>query len=383
MPAYHRVPPLLRGQLKERMRPYTNDTTRLIGGSADTLYIPGKHRHVFMDTLALFLETDCFLEIATPTTVHLVAPPDEPILFVDHVSPLRDCSCIIDPGVFTNAPASASGGYGSRPSTPRTCAKCGARGTRWTHFIRFTGATAMRLECGAGTPPTLRTCACCWRSPRGARASNGPGLAHLWPLPRHRSRYNKEQGHTDSKASGPQTGLKRHIHSITLDVNEYSNIRTTIIDYTGQIPSLASLICIFAPISVRSTIGQTTNDRAVISYTGGVGEINLRLDAERSPGIKVMSSQICHGTSVRMTVLKHGRQQTPATPSLVGCSSVRNNPHHATSGRLSADEQTCQSPFSEPAFDILAVAVKCGSIESLRTAKTPHVTRPAILNLGR
>ncbi|KZT73822.1 hypothetical protein DAEQUDRAFT_742906 [Daedalea quercina L-15889] len=84
MPAYHRVPPLLRGQLKERMRPYTNDTTRLIGGSADTLYIPGKHRHVFMDTLALFLETDCFLEIATPTTVHLVAPPDEPILFVDH-----------------------------------------------------------------------------------------------------------------------------------------------------------------------------------------------------------------------------------------------------------------------------------------------------------
>ena len=59
--------------------------TRLIGGSADTLYIPGRHRTAFMDVLALFLETDCFLEIATPTTVHLVVPPGEPIQFVDHV----------------------------------------------------------------------------------------------------------------------------------------------------------------------------------------------------------------------------------------------------------------------------------------------------------
>ncbi|TFY69546.1 hypothetical protein EVJ58_g344 [Rhodofomes roseus] len=84
MPAFHRVPPPLREQFRERMAPYTNGTTRLIGGSADTLYIPGRHRQVFMDTLALFLETDCFLEIATPTVVHLSAALEEPILFVDH-----------------------------------------------------------------------------------------------------------------------------------------------------------------------------------------------------------------------------------------------------------------------------------------------------------
>ncbi|KZT12004.1 uncharacterized protein LAESUDRAFT_719961, partial [Laetiporus sulphureus 93-53] len=61
---------------------YTNGTSRLIGGSADdTIYIPSR---VFMDMLATFLETDCFLEIANPTVVHLVNPPDEPILYIDH-----------------------------------------------------------------------------------------------------------------------------------------------------------------------------------------------------------------------------------------------------------------------------------------------------------
>jgi len=38
-----------------------------------------------MDTLALFLETGCFLEIATPTAAHSVVPPNELILFIDHV----------------------------------------------------------------------------------------------------------------------------------------------------------------------------------------------------------------------------------------------------------------------------------------------------------
>lgn len=80
MQAYEKAPPSMR----EHLATLTNGTTRLIGGSADTLYVPGRHRQVFMDTLALFLETDCFLEIATPTVVHLVAPPDEPILYVDH-----------------------------------------------------------------------------------------------------------------------------------------------------------------------------------------------------------------------------------------------------------------------------------------------------------
>ena len=73
-------------EMRETLAQKTNGTTRLLGGSADTLYIPGRHRQNFMDILSIFLETNCFLEIATPTTVHLVLPPDEPILYVDHVS---------------------------------------------------------------------------------------------------------------------------------------------------------------------------------------------------------------------------------------------------------------------------------------------------------
>jgi hypothetical protein len=80
MQAFDKVPEDMRAHLAQ----LNNGETRLIGGSADTLYIPGRHRTAFMDVLALFLETDCFLEIATPTTVHLVVPPGEPIQFVDH-----------------------------------------------------------------------------------------------------------------------------------------------------------------------------------------------------------------------------------------------------------------------------------------------------------
>jgi hypothetical protein len=82
MKAFRRVPL----EMRERMADFTDGNTRLVGGSADTLYIPGRHRRKFMDTLGLFLETNCFLEIATPTTVHLNVPHNEPILFVDHVS---------------------------------------------------------------------------------------------------------------------------------------------------------------------------------------------------------------------------------------------------------------------------------------------------------
>lgn len=71
--------------MRDNLKALTNGTTRLLGGSADTLYIPGRHRQVFMETLGTFLETLCFLEIATPTAVHLVLPPDEHIQFVDHV----------------------------------------------------------------------------------------------------------------------------------------------------------------------------------------------------------------------------------------------------------------------------------------------------------
>src|SRR5882762_8895798 len=70
---------------RRRLSAFMNGTTRLLGGSADTMYIPGRHRSSFMGTLGLFLETQCFLEIATPTTLHLAVPADEDILFVDHV----------------------------------------------------------------------------------------------------------------------------------------------------------------------------------------------------------------------------------------------------------------------------------------------------------
>ncbi|KAJ7368748.1 hypothetical protein DFH08DRAFT_832146 [Mycena albidolilacea] len=82
VPAFEKVPLYMR----ERLAQYTgtDGKTRLVGGSSDTIYIPGRHADAFRETLAIFLETTCFLEIATPTTVHLVAPPTEPILFVDH-----------------------------------------------------------------------------------------------------------------------------------------------------------------------------------------------------------------------------------------------------------------------------------------------------------
>jgi hypothetical protein len=82
MQAYNRVPEAQR----DRLAALTGgERNRFIGGSADTMYIPGRHRDTFMSTLALFLQTDCFLEIAAPTALHLALPPDEEILFVDHV----------------------------------------------------------------------------------------------------------------------------------------------------------------------------------------------------------------------------------------------------------------------------------------------------------
>jgi hypothetical protein len=81
MPAFNNVSLAMR----ERLAMFTNGELRFIGGSQDTLYIPNRLRQDFMDVLALFLETDCFSEIAIPTTVHLVLPPGETTLFVDHV----------------------------------------------------------------------------------------------------------------------------------------------------------------------------------------------------------------------------------------------------------------------------------------------------------
>ncbi|THH11027.1 hypothetical protein EW145_g935 [Phellinidium pouzarii] len=79
--AFERVPLDMRKRMARR---FTHNTTRYIGGSADTLYIPARLTPSFIDVLAMFLETNCFLEIAVPTAVHLVIPEDENILFVDH-----------------------------------------------------------------------------------------------------------------------------------------------------------------------------------------------------------------------------------------------------------------------------------------------------------
>ncbi|KAG8932557.1 hypothetical protein FRC02_000935 [Tulasnella sp. 418] len=66
------------------MERLTGEPNRYIGGSADTLYFPGHLRDDLLEVLGLFLETDCFLEIALPTTLHLIKPEDDDIAFVDH-----------------------------------------------------------------------------------------------------------------------------------------------------------------------------------------------------------------------------------------------------------------------------------------------------------
>ncbi|KAH9969575.1 hypothetical protein BC827DRAFT_1262811 [Russula dissimulans] len=80
MRAFNKVPKAQR----DRLAALTGAHDRFVGGSADTMYIPGRHRETFMSTLALFLQTNCFLEIAAPTVLHLVLPPHEEILYVDH-----------------------------------------------------------------------------------------------------------------------------------------------------------------------------------------------------------------------------------------------------------------------------------------------------------
>ncbi|KAI0317777.1 hypothetical protein OF83DRAFT_98452 [Amylostereum chailletii] len=80
MPAFLKAPT----DQRARLASYFNGEKRFIGGSVDTLYIPGHHREKLMETLGLFLETNCFFEIALPTAVHLVVPAEEDILYVDH-----------------------------------------------------------------------------------------------------------------------------------------------------------------------------------------------------------------------------------------------------------------------------------------------------------
>ncbi|KAG9097711.1 hypothetical protein FS749_005696 [Ceratobasidium sp. UAMH 11750] len=80
MPAFQKASATKRSSLSK----LTNGEPRMIGGSADTLYLPGYLRESFLETLDPFLDTDCFLEIAVPTAVHLIRPPSQKITFIDH-----------------------------------------------------------------------------------------------------------------------------------------------------------------------------------------------------------------------------------------------------------------------------------------------------------
>ncbi|KAF7324508.1 hypothetical protein MKEN_00491500 [Mycena kentingensis (nom. inval.)] len=55
-----------------------------VGGSADTMYIPASLRWDFLDVVGTWLQTECFLEIAIPTTPHLILPVGEDIIWLDH-----------------------------------------------------------------------------------------------------------------------------------------------------------------------------------------------------------------------------------------------------------------------------------------------------------
>jgi hypothetical protein len=127
MPAFEAVSAKRRAQLAQ----LTNGDLRMVGGSADTLYLPGYLREPFLETLDLFLDTDCFLEIAVPTAVHLVRPSSQKISFVDHVSL---------PGSHFGFPKLiflSSGGYGRSPSTPHLYGINGRTGMKWILFTNI------------------------------------------------------------------------------------------------------------------------------------------------------------------------------------------------------------------------------------------------------
>jgi hypothetical protein len=169
MPAYLQTPLTMR----EHLASLTNGT-RFIGGSADTMYIPGRHRDAFMDVLGLFLDTDCFLEIATPTALHLVSPPGEPILYVDHVRPFLLFVSVYFLKTRANGLCHGhSGGSGSRHSTRLSSAISGPKVSRLTPSTPSTGATRVPTVSGEVILHTSPMCGPCWRSRLDVRVLSG------------------------------------------------------------------------------------------------------------------------------------------------------------------------------------------------------------------
>ncbi|KAF7303914.1 Glycosyltransferase family 2 protein [Mycena indigotica] len=88
MPAYEMIPAKMRNRLAE----LTGGPARFVGGSADTLYFPADLRWDMLDVLGTWLQTDCFLEIVVPTTLHLILPPETAMVFIDHWWDVKDAT---------------------------------------------------------------------------------------------------------------------------------------------------------------------------------------------------------------------------------------------------------------------------------------------------
>jgi hypothetical protein len=176
MQAYNRVPEAQR----ERLTALTGEPNRFIGGSADTMYIPGRHRDTFMSTLALFLQTNCFFEIAAPTALHLALPPDEDILFVDHVCTLTCHQFVwiqLTRVHFLSPPL--SGGYGSHLSTRSLCESGGLKAEKWIRSTRSIGVSQVgKGGDGSRDQSGLGTCGNYFTSRRRGKVSHSPIKHH-------------------------------------------------------------------------------------------------------------------------------------------------------------------------------------------------------------
>lgn len=74
----------VRDRFKSRINELTGEHDRFIGGSVDTVYVPGGVRDDFLETLGSFLTTSCFLEI-----VRTLAPTVEGLLTLSTPTPHR------------------------------------------------------------------------------------------------------------------------------------------------------------------------------------------------------------------------------------------------------------------------------------------------------